>query len=212
MTIDAYLAELRRLLPRTARLRALREVREHLRDAAARHRAAGSSPGDAEVLATTEFGDAKLVSARLGGELAVRETRVAAALAFVAVGLFVFPFYVVPENTLPPAPWDEKPFELLALQRAALAAWAVAGVLAAVGVALAWSRWRRAASSGLVATAACMVGASVLSVALLWRWVEHTPSTPNLALANALALPVVVACGGAAWQALASRRRLDLAD
>lgn len=212
MTIDGYVSELTRLLPRTARVRAIPEVREHLRDAAARRRAAGASPGDAELLATTEFGDVTLVATRLGSELAVGETRIAAALALVATLLFVFPFYVVPENTLPPATWDEKPFELLALQRATLLVWIAAGVLAAATVGLAWSRWRRLASVGLAASAAAMVSAGALTVVLLWRWTEHTPATPNLALASALALPILATCVGAAWLALRSRRRLALAD
>ena len=143
VTIDAYLAELSRLLPRTARLRALAEVREHLRDSAARHRAAGVSPGDAELRATGEFGEVELVAHRLGGELAIRETRIAALLALAAVAFFVFPFYVVPENTLPPATWVEKPYELLVLQRVALGLWLAAGVLAVASTALAWSRWPR---------------------------------------------------------------------
>ncbi len=210
MTIDSYLTEVRRLLPYTARLRALAEVREHLRDAAARHRAEGASPGDAEMLATAEFGEAAEVASRLGRELAIRETRVAALLAVGAVALFVFPFYVVPENTMPPAPWAEKPSELLALQRLTLALWLAAGALAMAGVVLAWSRWARAASVAMVATATAITGASVVSVILFWRWTAYTPSTPNLALANALALSIVVICSAATWRTLSSRRRLAL--
>ena len=212
MTIDAYLAELRRLLPFTARLRALAEVREHLRDAAARHRTAGASQGDAEMRATADFGEAAKVASRLGRELAIRETRVAALLALGAVVLFVFPFYVVPENTLPPASWAEKPSELLALQRIALVLWLVAGALAATTVLLAWSRWVRAASVAMFVTATAITGASIMSAVLFWRWTVHTPSTPNLALANGLALPIVVTCIAAAWWTLSGRRRLALAE
>jgi hypothetical protein len=212
MTIDRYLAELQGRLPRTARLRAIPEVRDHLRDAAARHRAGGASSSDAEVLATREFGDVEHIATRLGGELAIRETRVVAVLALFAVAFFVFPFYVVPENTLPPAPWSEKPSELLALQRATLALWLAAGMLAVAGVVLAWSRWPRMASLALAATAAGMLGASVVSAALFWRWVEYAPATPNVALANVLALPIVACCAGAAWWAFSSRGRLAVLD
>ena len=208
MTIDTYLSELRRLLPVTARMRALPEVREHLRDSAARHRAAGVSPGDAELRATGEFGELDVVAHRLGRELAIRETRVAALLALGAVAFFVFPFYVVPENTLPPATWVEKPHELLVLQRVALGLWLAAGVLAGASAALAWSRWPRLASVSLLATAAAITGAFAVSIALFWRWVEHAPSTPNLALANVLALPILVICVGAAWWTFTSRGRL----
>jgi hypothetical protein len=210
VTVDSYLAELRRLLPRTARLRVLPEVREHLRDAAARHRAEGASPGNAEMLATAEFGDVRGVAARLGRELAIRETRIAALLVLGVVALFIFPLYVIPENTLPPAPSAEKPSELLALERAALGLWLAAGMLATVSAVLAWSRWRRAVPVALIATAAAIAGASGVSGALFWRWSVHTPSTPNLALANALALPIVIACVTAAWWTVTSRRRLNL--
>lgn len=212
MTIDAYLAELTRLLPRTARLRALAEVREHLRDSAVRHRAAGVSPGDAELRATSEFGEVDLVARRLGRELAIRETRVAALLAVGAVAFFVFPFYVVPENTLPPATWVDKPYELLVLQRVALGFWLAAGALAGASAALAWSRWPRAASVSLLVTAAAITGAFAVSIALFWRWVEHAPSTPNLALSNALALPILTVCIGAAWWTFSSRSRLETTD
>lgn len=212
MTIDAYLAELQRLLPRTARLRALAEVREHLRDAAARHRAAGASQGRAEMNATAEFGDVAEVAARLGRELAIRDTRIAALLTLAGVAFFVFPFYVVPENTLPPAPWAEKPAELLALQRITLALWLAAGAFAAASVVLAWTRRPRAASVAVIATAAAITGAGSVGAMLLWRWTVHTPGTPNLALANALAFPIVVTCVAAASWALSSRRRLTLAD
>ena len=62
-----------------------REVREHLRDSAAAHRAAGLTPGDAELRATAEFGSVETVAGRLGGELAIRETRIAALLSLGAI-------------------------------------------------------------------------------------------------------------------------------
>ena len=101
MTIDAYLVALERLLPRVARLRVLPEVREHLRDAAAAQRASGLSPLESEVAATRAFGTVEDVARRLGAELAVRESRLAGLLAVATTMFFVFPLYVVPENTLP---------------------------------------------------------------------------------------------------------------
>ncbi len=83
MTIDAYLAELERALPRTRRDRALREAREHLRDAAARHRAAGASDFEAETAATRDFGPVDEVARRLSAELAVRKRRMASALVLL---------------------------------------------------------------------------------------------------------------------------------
>jgi HAAS domain-containing protein len=83
VTIDAYLAELERALPRARRDRALREVREHLRDAAARHRAGGASDFDAETAATRDFGPVDEVARRLSAELAVRKKRMASALVLL---------------------------------------------------------------------------------------------------------------------------------
>jgi hypothetical protein len=211
VTIDAYLSELERTLSWTARRRALPEIREHLRDCAARHLAEGASATEAEERATAAFGPADEVARRVGGQFAVQETRVASLVTLVAVALFVFPFYVVPENSLPPAPWAEKPFELLVLQRLTLALWLVAGAAAIVSAALAWSRWQRAAWMATITCAAAITAATAVSGVLSWRWVEHSPSTPNLALANALALPIVAACALAAVWARARRRDLAAA-
>jgi hypothetical protein len=105
VTIDTYLAALGGQLPLLGRRRALAEAREHLRDSAARHRAAGLEPHAAELAAVESFGDVEVVAARFAAEAAVLETRIATAVALVAVACFVFPLYVVPENTLPPAQW-----------------------------------------------------------------------------------------------------------
>ena len=205
MTIDEYLEELRRLLPRIARVRALAEVREHLRDSAAQHRTAGISAGDAELRATGEFGDVQDVARRLGRELAVRETRLAALVTLGAVAVFVFPFYVIPENTLGPAPWAQKPSDIVLLQKVALGLWSAAGALAAASAIVAWTRWPRAASVALIAAGAAMLATTAASIALWVRWHEHTLSTP------AWATPPALACVGAVvlaalWAASARRR------
>ena len=105
MTIDAYLAALGSKLPLLGRRRALAEAREHLRDSAERHRAIGLEADAAEEAAVEGFGDVEMVAGRFAAEAAVLETRIATAVAFMAVAFFVFPLYVVPENTLPPARW-----------------------------------------------------------------------------------------------------------
>ncbi len=212
MTIDAYLAELEQRLPRTARLRALPEIREHLRDAAGRHRAAGRSPFDAEAAATSEFGPVADVARRFGSELAVRETRVASVLSLGAVGFFIFPLYVIPENTLPPAPWLEKPRDIAVLQALAIGFWLLGSALAAVGAALAWTRWLRFAQLALASAAGAIVGAVVVSAALFERWLAHTPSTPNWGLAAPVAFTCLGLCMAAALWAHSSRQRLVLHD
>jgi hypothetical protein len=208
MTIDAYLAELERRLSWTARRRALPEVKEHLRDAAARHREAGASPFDAEEAATRDFGPPHEVARRVDGEFAVRETRIASLLALGAVLAFVFPLYVIPENTLGPATWPEVPAEILALQRASIALWLVSGTLAAVSVVLAWTRWLQLAAHALLATALAITAASAAGSALALRWIQLSPTTPNWALSAAFAALVLCACVLAALWTRSTRRRL----
>jgi hypothetical protein len=109
MTIDAYLVELERALPRTGRNRALREVREHLRDAASRHSTGGASDFEAESAATREFGPVDDVAVRLTAELAVRHTRIASALALGATGAAALVvaavlFFDIEENSSAPTP------------------------------------------------------------------------------------------------------------
>jgi len=208
VTIYAYLAALESLLPRTARFRVLAEVREHLADAAAQHQAAGLSPFESEAAATRDFGSVEEVARRLGSELALRETRLASVLALIATVLFVFPLYVVPENTLPPAPWPEKPTDIALLQQVSLGLWLVACALAVVAVAVAWTRLSRLTPVVLLAGALALSGAIAVSVALVIRWFSLTPATPNWALAAPLALASLVACVGAALWARSSRERL----
>jgi len=212
MTVDQYLAEFERLLPRSHRRRALAEVREHLRDAAARHRTDGLSPFDAEAAATSEFGPVKKVATRFAAELAVRDTRIASVLALGAVAFFVFPLYVVPENSLPPAQWTEIPSDIYALQVVSIALWIVAGALAAVGAALAWTRWPRLAALTLVPGAVVLGGAVAVTTALAWRWIVLTPSTPNWALAVPLAVGCLAVCALAAVWSQSSRSRLLVQD
>ena len=141
MTIDAYLGELERRLPRISRRRILAEAQEHLRDSAATHGAAGLSLHAAEAAAVDDFGPVEIVARRLSAEGAIRETRIATLVALSAVAFFVFPLYVVPENSLPPAPWVEKPRDIFVLQLASVVIWLAAGALATASAAVAWTRW-----------------------------------------------------------------------
>jgi hypothetical protein len=211
MTIDAYVAELERSLSWAARRRALPEIKEHLRDSAARHRAAGASSFEAEEAATRDFGPAADVARRVDRELAVRETRLASVLALGAVLAFVVPLYVVPENTLPPAPWAELPTELLVLQRIAIAFWLFAGAFAAVSAVLAWTRWSSFISRTLGLAIASLTTSIVASAALVVRWFSYTPATPEWGLAAPLAASCLSACVLAALWTRSTRRRLAAA-
>jgi hypothetical protein len=168
VTIESYLAGLERRLPRYRRRRVLSEVEEHLRDSADRHRDE-LAPEEAEAAAVADFGPVELVARRLRAEVAVGETRLASAAAFGAVLLFVFPLYVVPENTLPPAPWAEKPRDILVLQLLAVGLWILGGALAATGAALAWTRWSRFAAPVLELVLLTLAGSILVSAMLVVR-------------------------------------------
>ena len=212
MTIDAYLAELERRLPRTSRRRILAEAQEHLRDSAARHSAAGLVPHTAEAAAVADFGPVEIVARRLAAAGAIRETRIATLVALGAVASFVFPLYVVPENTLPPAPWQEKPRDIFLLQLVSVGLWVAAGALAFAAAALSWTRWSRLAAPALACAPIALAGAVAFSAVLVVRWFALTPNTPNWALAAPLAAMCLVACAAAALWARSSRRRLVLQD
>jgi hypothetical protein len=207
VTIDAYLVALRRLLPRSACLRVLPEIREHLRDATARYEASGLSPFEAEATATRDFGPVEEVARRTGAELAVRETRRAAVLAFAATVLFVFPLYAVPEYTMPPGPRVLTPADIAALQQIGIGLWVVACVLSMIGVAIAWTRWSRIAPFALLSAAVAVAGSIGATAVLAERWFSLTPATPNWALSIPLALASLSACLGAGLWARACGRR-----
>jgi hypothetical protein len=208
MTIDAYLGELERRLPRMGRRRVLAEAQEHLRDSAARHRAVGVSAHASELAATADFGPVEVVARRLTAEGAIRETRIATLAALGAVAFFVFPLYVVPENTLPPAPWAEKPRDIFVLQQVSIGLWLVAGALATAGAVVAWTRWSRLAAPVLAAAATAIAGSALAAAVLVVRWYAVTPSTPNWPLAGALAAICLLACTVAASWARARGRLL----
>jgi uncharacterized membrane protein YkvA (DUF1232 family) len=210
MTIDAYLSELERRLPRLAARRPRAEVREHLRDAAARHESRGLSRADAEYAAVRDFGPVEEISRRLGFEIALRETRASSVLALAAIAFFVFPLYVVPENTLPPAPWLEKPRDIAVIQLVMVALWVAAGVAGLAATALAWTRLSTLAAPILALALTALVGSLVAGIALAVRWLAYTPSTPNWALAVPLAAACLAASACAAAWARSSRGRLEL--
>jgi hypothetical protein len=212
VTIDGYVAELERRLPRLRRGRLLAEAEDHLRDSATRHRARELSPEAAEAAAVDEFGPVDVVARRLRAVAAVGETRVASVLALGAVAFFVFPLYVVPENTLPPAPWMEKPRDIAVLQFLAVGLWLLAGTLALASSVLAWTRWSRFAAPALGLVLGALAGSVLVSVVLVVRWFGATSDTVLWPL---LAAPLALACLAACAQIAVwahGRRRLLVQD
>lgn len=131
MTIEAYLAELRSRLPATGSRRFLAEVEAHLHEATEANVRLGEERAVAEAQAVEAFGAADVVAAHMRRATAPIAVRRAAILAIVALGTLVLPLYVVPENLLPPAPWDARPGYLSLLLATALVTWVFAGVHAA---------------------------------------------------------------------------------
>jgi HAAS len=209
VTIEAYIAALEHRLPRYRRRRFIAEAEAHLRDSAARHRAAGLPEPAAETAAVADFGDVGTVARRVTAEAAIPETRLAAGLALLAVAFFVFPLYVVPENTLAPATWTEKPRDIGVLQVITVVLWAFAGTLAAASVLLSWTRQAHLAAPVLEVALVTLACSIAVSAVLVVRWFTAQPATLNWPLIAApLALTCLAVCAAATGWAHSRRCRL----
>jgi hypothetical protein len=167
--VERYLRELERALPRTslARRRLLREVEEHLREAAREH-------GDEAAVAA--FGDARELGRRFAPQAAARLAALA-VLMLLAFPVLTYPAY---ENNLPPAPWPAAAMPgHLEWKRDAV----VVLLLVAVGAAAAALPSLRRGGGGLLGPLAVALGAagvaSVLGVVLTVEWAEAVPGTPS---------------------------------
>lgn len=161
---ERYVRELERRLPFALglRRRVISEVREHLRE------------GGEEALA--RFGSLDEVATQLRDELRVRAVARASWFVPAILVAFVFPFYVLPENTLPPAPWDVKPEYLAWKQHVALGAFLVSFALALVAFVAARVRPTLAVAplvSSLAALALAVGFSSVVAV----QWIDAVPGT-----------------------------------
>ena len=163
---ERYVRDLEGRLPFALGLRgrAVAEIREHLRE------------GGDEALA--RFGPVEHLAVELATELRIRAAARASWLIPLLVALFVFPFYVVPENTLPPAPWDVKPGYLAWKQDVALGAWLAALGLGVTGLLLGRILPRLAVVPLAGATAALGV-AAVFGGVLAIQWVAAVPGTSS---------------------------------
>ena len=163
-THERYLRELERRLPFAlgARGRVLAEVREHLRD------------GGED--AVKRFGPVEELAAELRRELRLRAAARASWLAPLLVAACFVPFYVVPENTLPPAPWDVKPHYLAWKQEVVVAALVLAGAFALAALA-AGRVAPRVAVLPLVGSAAALTVAVVFGGIVAVQWLDAVPGT-----------------------------------
>jgi hypothetical protein len=176
---DRYVRELERRLPFAFGLRArvVAEVREHLRE------------GGEEALA--RFGAVDELAEQLVRELRVRAVARAAWLLPGVVAAFVFPFYVLPENTLPPAPWAEKPEYLEWKQHAAIAAFLIAIGLAALAFVVARVR-PTFALMPLVASVVALGTAVGLGAIVAVQWIDAVPGTSAVITYAGIAAGVVL--------------------
>ena len=163
-TRDRYVRELEARLPFALglRARAVAEVREHLRE------------GGDEALA--RFGPVEEVAAELSAELRARAAARASWLIAPLITLLVFPLYVLPENTLPPAPWESKPDYLAWKHDVAVAAFVVALAFGAVAFVLGRLLPRIAVVPLLGSTVALAV-AVVFSSIVAVQWIDAVPGT-----------------------------------
>lgn len=129
------------------------------------------------------------------------------ALAYAAaVALFVMPLYGIPENTLPPAPWDGRPDYLTWKLYVSAGAWLVALGAAGVAALLAWRRLSRATYAALSLSAAAFALAAGIGSIGAVQWAEAVPgSTTTLVLS--LAATATLGCAAAGALASADRVR-----
>ena len=182
------------------------EVEAHLREATAARLAERVDRAEAETQAIEAFGSAEVVAARMWRETARVAIRRAAGVALVALGLLVLPLYVVPENLLPPAPWEQRPGYLGVLLVTALVTWVFAGVHAAF--AFVAPAAHGACALALAAGFALASGLSALAAGIAWH--VEAPETPWSITAMCLPLTMLALAGVTAAAAWARSRALAM--
>ena len=198
--IDRYLTDLAAELVfhgvgrrRAARIQA--EARDHLLELAAEH-------GEEEAVA--RFGSARVLAAEAARAaqpvVLLRSTLVFAA----ALALFVLPLYGIPENTLPPAPWDERPAHLTWKLYVSVGAFAIAMPLALIAVAAAWLRLRRTTLVVLALAGTSLAVSAVVGAVGAVQWAQAVPGSGTTLL---LSLGTTAFLGTIAAASLASAAR-----
>lgn len=199
--IDLYLNDLSAELAfcgirgrRAARLCA--EARDHLLELAADH-------GDEEAI--SRFGSPRT--------LAVEAARAAhpvmllrSTLVFLAaLALFVLPLYAIPENTLPPAPWDARPDYLTWKLYVSDGAFGVAVLAALVAVAAAWRRRRRTTLVALTVAGSSLAASAAIGAIGAVQWAQAVPGAGTTLV---LSLGTSAFLGSVAAASLASAQRV----
>jgi hypothetical protein len=215
--LDGYLTELEAALagPAAARAAIVAEVADGLTEAAAAHRRRGLAPADAAAAAAAEFGDAQVVAAGFGAELAARTGR-RVGLGLLATGPLVGLVWLgtVLANAAaigrpPPAGLVLVPVLFAAVLAVAVPA-AVVSVLASGRLA----RWlpsdpRLAPAAAGLAAPCCVAGDTLLLSGLLaWTVTLGGPAWPlGVTAATASAVRLTLA-GRAARRCVAAGQRV----
>jgi hypothetical protein len=215
--LDGYLAELEAALvgPRPARAAIVAEVADGLTDATAVHQVRGLDPADAAAAAVAEFGDAQLVAAGFGAELAAQTGR-RVGLGLLATGPLVGLTRLATALTSAAAIGDQAPAGLV-LVPLLFAAVLVIAVPAAVVSVLASGRLARwlpadpqlAPTAAGLAAALCIVGdLLLLSGLLVWRAALGELAWPlAITAASASAMRLTLA-GRAVHRCVVARQRI----
>ena len=218
--IEGYVDELGRALPRVARARRsriLREVASHLNDAAGALERGGMPRAAAEAEAIRRFGAATSVASEFAPLLVASALRRAAGWLLAGLVLALPAAYGLSENLLPPATWptESPPFELRWKVGALAALLVVAGFAALVSVLLARPRRLSLALVPAAATAVSLAAAVLVAVALAVEWSSRVPGAGGAFVAAILAAGALVAPGTAlaavAVRAVVVERRRHLA-
>jgi hypothetical protein len=176
--------------------RVVAESRDHLIELAAEE-------GEREAVA--RFGSPQMIAVEVAR--AVQPVALfRSTLVFLgALALFLLPLYAIPENTLPPAPWDERPGYLTWKLYVSLGAFGVALPAALIAAAAAWRRRKRIALVTLaLAGASLAVSATVGAIGAV-QWAQAVPGSGTTLI---LTLVATACLGGVAAASLASAGRV----
>jgi hypothetical protein len=198
--IDLYLTDLAAELAfhgvgRRRAARILAEARDHLLELADEH-------GEEE--AVERFGSARrlaIEAARAAQPvILLRSTLVFAA----ALALFVLPLYGIPENTLPPAPWGERPAQLTWKLYVSLGAFVIAVPLALTAIVAAWRRLRRTTLVALALAGTSLAISAVVGAVGAVQWAQAVPGSGTTLLLS-IGTTAFLSCVAAASLASAAR-------
>jgi hypothetical protein len=148
--------------------RVVSESRDHLLQLAA---------SEGEDAAVARFGSPERIAAGVARAVQPVVLFRSSLVFLAALALFVMPLYGIPENTLPPAPWDERPAYLTWKLYASGAAFGVALLAALIAVAAAWRRWRTTTLFALGISGCSLAVCSVIGTIGAVQWAQAVPGS-----------------------------------